>query len=40
MSERTAFGPFAHRLAVNPANAMLNYLYAILEAEARLAPAR
>ncbi len=25
------------RLAVNPANAMLNYLYAILEAEARLA---
>jgi CRISPR-associated endonuclease Cas1 len=27
------------RLAVNPANAMLNYLYAILEAEARLASA-
>ncbi len=27
----------APRLAVNPANAMLNYLYAILEAEARLA---
>jgi CRISPR/Cas system-associated endonuclease Cas1 len=25
------------RLAVNPANAMLNYLYAILESEARLA---
>jgi CRISPR-associated protein Cas1 len=25
------------RLAINPANAMLNYLYAILEAEARLA---
>lgn len=37
------FGPRASalsgspRLAVNPANAMLNYLYAILEAEARLA---
>jgi CRISPR associated protein Cas1 len=27
------------RLAANPANAMLNYLYAILEAEARLAAA-
>ncbi len=27
------------RLAVNPANAMLNYLYAILESEARLAAA-
>jgi CRISPR/Cas system-associated endonuclease Cas1 len=27
------------RLAVNPANAMLNYLYALLEAEARLASA-
>jgi CRISPR/Cas system-associated endonuclease Cas1 len=25
------------RLAINPANAILNYLYAILEAETRLA---
>lgn len=25
------------RLAINPANALLNYLYAILESEARLA---
>src|SRR5438094_809453 len=28
------------RLAINPPNAMLNYLYALLESEARLAPAR
>ena len=39
----TTFGPRTSaltgspRLAVNPANAMLNYLYAILEAEARIA---
>ena len=29
--------PWGARLAVTPANAMLNYLYAILEAECRIA---
>ncbi len=37
----TRISPLTHspRLAVNPANAILNYLYAILESEARLAVA-
>lgn len=34
---RTSILTSSSRLAVNPANAMLNYLYAVLEAEARLA---
>jgi hypothetical protein len=30
------FAPWSPRLAANPLNAMLNYLYALLESEARL----
>lgn len=36
-SRRSPLSGFSPRLAVNPLNAILNYLYAILEAETRLA---